>query len=106
MYVSMKWLSRHVDLDGYRAYLTALATEPVDATSTLPDGTRVDGVAELKQYLLDERLEDDIRYFIESEQLGAEVQAEIETFNRLEQKADQGYSVALRAAQNCVPGEL
>ena len=53
-----------------------------------------------------ERLEDDIRYFIESEQLGAEVQAEIETFNRLEQKADQGYSVALRAAQNCVPGEL
>ena len=53
-----------------------------------------------------ERLEDDIRYFIESEQLGAEVQAEIEAYNRLEQKADQGYSVALRAAQNCVPGEL
>jgi len=53
-----------------------------------------------------ERLEDDIRYFIESEQLSAEVQAEIEAYNRLEQKADQGYSVALRAAQNCVPGEL
>jgi len=50
--------SKHTDLDGYRSYLDRLATHPVDASSTLPDGTRVDGVAGLKRYLLEHRLED------------------------------------------------
>ena len=50
--------NKHADLKGYRSYLDRLATHPVDASSTLPDGTRVDGVAGLKRYLLDHRLED------------------------------------------------
>ena len=48
----------HEDLDGYRAYLEELSTHVVDASSTLPDGTKVKGVAELKRYLLRARLDD------------------------------------------------
>jgi mono/diheme cytochrome c family protein len=50
--------ARHVDLDGYRAHLEEVATHEVDATSTLPDGTTVDGVADLKRYLIERRLDD------------------------------------------------
>ena len=50
--------NRHGDLDGYAAYLDGLSTHEVDASSTLPDGTQVDGVAGLKAYLLEHRLDD------------------------------------------------
>ncbi len=50
--------ARHQDLAGYRAYVDGLATHEVDATSTLPDGTEVDGVDELKRYLVERRLDD------------------------------------------------
>ncbi|MFN3240156.1 MAG: DUF1592 domain-containing protein [Planctomycetota bacterium] len=48
----------HRDLDGYRSYLDGLCTQDVDATSRLPNGPEVDGVAGLKRYLLAERLDD------------------------------------------------
>lgn len=50
--------SRHGDLDGYRAYLDQIATDPIDATSRLPDGAVVDGVHGLKRYLIEHRLRD------------------------------------------------
>lgn len=50
--------NKHGDLAGYRAYLAQLSTHVVDASSTLPDGTPIDGIAELKAYLLARRLDD------------------------------------------------
>lgn len=48
----------HRDLQGYRTYLDGLCTQDVDASSRLPNGPMVDGVAGLKRYLLSERLDD------------------------------------------------
>lgn len=53
-----------------------------------------------------ELLEDDIRFMIEDERVSAEVQAEIEVYNRLERKAEEGYDAALRSAELCVKGSF
>ena len=53
-----------------------------------------------------ELLEDDIRFMIEDERVSAEVQAEIEVYNRLERKAEEGYDAALRSAEMCVKGSF
>jgi mono/diheme cytochrome c family protein len=49
---------RHVDLEGYQAYLDSLNTVEVDAKARVPHGPEVDGVRELKDYLLKERKDD------------------------------------------------
>jgi hypothetical protein len=40
------------DLTGYASYLQSINTEPVQADTRLPRGTSIDGMEELKQYLL------------------------------------------------------
>ena len=51
-------LKEDQDLEGYRAYLEKLYTTEVDATARVPHGPEVDGMPELKQYLLKNRKED------------------------------------------------
>ena len=51
-------LATHGDLEGYEATLDALATVPVEADTRLPGGPVVEGVEELKRYLLAERRDD------------------------------------------------
>lgn len=53
-----------------------------------------------------ELLEEDIRFMVEDERVPPEVQAEIEVYNRLERKAEEGYDAALRAAEFCVKGSF
>jgi hypothetical protein len=48
----------HVNLEGYAAYLQSINTIPVDADARLPLGPTVNGMQELKAYLLRERKED------------------------------------------------
>ncbi|MFN3166088.1 MAG: DUF1592 domain-containing protein [Phycisphaeraceae bacterium] len=48
----------HGDLDGYRDYLDSINTVEVDAKARVPHGPEVDGVRELKDYLLDARKDD------------------------------------------------
>lgn len=48
----------HKNLAGYEAYLRSINTVPVQADSRLPHGPRVDGLDELKAYLLAERRDD------------------------------------------------
>jgi mono/diheme cytochrome c family protein len=48
----------HGDLDGYQDYLDSINTVEVDATARVPHGPEVDGMRELKDYLLDERGDD------------------------------------------------
>lgn len=50
--------SKHKDLAGYRAYLQEINTVPVNAESRLPGGLRVNGLDELKAYLIAERADD------------------------------------------------
>lgn len=45
----------HGDLDGYEAQLEALRTVVVEADATLPNGPKVNGVQELRAYLLADR---------------------------------------------------
>lgn len=47
--------SQHGDLAGYREYLTSIQTIEVQASSKLPLGPEVDGMQELKNYLLEHR---------------------------------------------------
>jgi len=53
-----------------------------------------------------ELLEEDIRFMVEDERVPPEVQAEIEVYNRLERKAEEGYDAALKAAEFCVKGSF
>jgi len=50
---------KHGDLEGYKRYLNEISTVEVMAKARVPHGPEVDGVRELKDYLLDER-DDDI----------------------------------------------
>ncbi|MEZ6105791.1 MAG: hypothetical protein R3B96_06640 [Pirellulaceae bacterium] len=43
------------DLDGYRAYLDSVLTVPIDAASEIPLGRSIDGMDDLKRFLLEER---------------------------------------------------
>jgi mono/diheme cytochrome c family protein len=45
----------HVDLAGYESYLDSINVVEVDAKARLPHGAEVDGMRELKDYLLKER---------------------------------------------------
>ena len=45
-------LKTHGDLAGYAKYLQSVNTEQVSASTTLPDGTKIDGLSALKAYLL------------------------------------------------------
>ena len=49
---------KHVDLAGYQAYLDSINTVEVDAKARVPHGPEVDGMRELKDYLLKERRDD------------------------------------------------
>jgi hypothetical protein len=46
------------DLETYMAYLKSLDTVKVDAAARLPNGPQVNGMRELKEYLLKERKDD------------------------------------------------
>lgn len=48
----------HKNLDGYTAYLKSLNTVVIDASSRLPSGPSVTGLADLKAYLLKNRKDD------------------------------------------------
>ncbi|MEC8558034.1 MAG: DUF1592 domain-containing protein [Planctomycetota bacterium] len=50
--------SQHGDLAGYQEYLRSIQTMEVEAASKLPLGPEVDGMQELKDYLLEQRRED------------------------------------------------
>ena len=52
-------INSHGDLDGYREYLAKINTIEVEANARVPHGPEVDGMQELKDYLLKSR-EDDI----------------------------------------------
>ncbi|OYV05660.1 MAG: hypothetical protein CFE26_10420 [Verrucomicrobiales bacterium VVV1] len=52
---------RHIDLKGYSDYLNTINTVKVEADSRLPNGPQVNGMEELKQYLLKNRKEDIVR---------------------------------------------
>jgi hypothetical protein len=49
---------KHKDLAGYQAYLDSINTVDVDAKARVPHGPEVDGMRELKAYLLKERKDD------------------------------------------------
>jgi mono/diheme cytochrome c family protein len=51
-------LEKDADLAGYMKYLESINTVPVDAASRLPYGTEVNGLDELKQYILEHRSSD------------------------------------------------
>jgi len=51
-------IKTHHDLAGYRKYLDELAKVSVDTSAKLPNGPVVDGVPELKRYLLEHRSDD------------------------------------------------
>ncbi len=48
-------LATHKDLDGYAAYVNSLNTVTIKADARVPGGTNIDGMAELKAYLLKDR---------------------------------------------------
>ena len=50
--------SKHKDMAGYQAYLDSINTVDVDATARVPHGPEIDGMRELKAYLLKERKDD------------------------------------------------
>lgn len=54
----------HQDLAGYRAYLDGVYTTDVDATARVPHGPEVDGMPELKEYLLKNRRDDIVKNII------------------------------------------
>jgi mono/diheme cytochrome c family protein len=47
--------ARHKDMQGYKEYLDSIYTVDVDAKSRLPSGEEVNGMRELKDYLLESR---------------------------------------------------
>lgn len=49
---------QHQNLHGYESYLNSINTIEVHADSELPRGPKVDGLSDLKKYLLDERKDD------------------------------------------------
>lgn len=49
---------RHGDLAGYRDYLDSIQTEAIEAEARVPHGPSINGMEELKEYLLDERSPD------------------------------------------------
>jgi hypothetical protein len=51
-------------LAGYQAYLKSVYTEEVEATSRVPHGPRVDGMRELKNYLLKDRKDEIVKNVI------------------------------------------
>ncbi len=48
----------HKSLDNYNAYLASINTEPISAESRVPQGPQVNGMRDLKQFLLKERKRD------------------------------------------------
>jgi hypothetical protein len=50
--------AKHVDLAGYQAYLASINTVSVEADARIPNGPEVDGMEDLKAYLLKNRKED------------------------------------------------
>jgi len=46
------------DLKGYRAYLDRVFNHPVDATTRIPNGPEINGMSELKEYLIESRMDD------------------------------------------------
>lgn len=51
-------MRQHNNMDGYRAYLASINTQPISAEARLPLGPRVNGMRDLKRYLLTERKRD------------------------------------------------
>lgn len=51
-------LRQDKDLESYFKYLDSISTEPIEASSRLPNGRKVDGMNELKAYLLESRREE------------------------------------------------
>ncbi len=51
-------LQNHGDLAGYAAYLRTINTEKVEAFARVPNGPEVDGMPELKAYLIERRKND------------------------------------------------
>ena len=49
---------KHGDLDGYAKYLESINTEQIHADARVPNGPEVNGMEELKAYLIEERLDD------------------------------------------------
>jgi hypothetical protein len=47
--------ANHQDLAGYQAYLDSINTEEIDAVARVPHGPRVEGMEDLKAYLLKDR---------------------------------------------------
>lgn len=50
--------SKHGDLDGYQAYLDKINVNEVDAKARVPHGPEVDGMRDLKAFLLENRKDD------------------------------------------------
>lgn len=50
--------NKHENLEGYQAYLDSIFTEDVDAAAQVPHGPKIDGLRELKDFLLNNRDED------------------------------------------------
>ncbi|MBI1375789.1 MAG: DUF1592 domain-containing protein [Phycisphaera sp.] len=55
---------QHGDLAGYRAYVQSLCTEEIHADSRVPNGPEVDGMRDLKAYLLRDRKDEIARNVI------------------------------------------
>ncbi len=55
----------HVDMKGYSEYLNTIYTVKVESDARLPNGPEVDGMEDLKQYLLQSRKEDIARNMIQ-----------------------------------------
>lgn len=53
------------NFDAVGRYQNSSKGKPIDATSTLPDGTKINGVAEMKRYILKERSQEFCRSLVE-----------------------------------------
>ncbi len=49
---------KHVDIRGYMDYLKSINTVPIEADARVPNGPVVDGVKDLKTYIIEHRLHD------------------------------------------------
>lgn len=91
-------LNEDKDLSGYEAYLEKVSTTEVDAISRVPHGPEIDGMKELKEYLIKNRRDDIVTNVIRrlmAYGIGRELtyRDRFEVERLIEQAAEDGYKM-------------
>ena len=92
------------NFDAVGRFKTTIKGKPIDATSTLPDGRKIKGVAEMKRYILQERSHEFCRSLVEhlmAYSLGRDIrysdEAEVEEVVRSVEKNGSSFRSVFRA---------